>query len=261
MSNATAKDLFLRIKTYLSDDAIKKVVTYSFFGLLPILSGFILTPFYTRFLSQEEYGELSYFNILQGYAALIVILGIDASVSRYYFEFKRNDRVLKEMFASAFQFMLFFSFLACCAVFFIKSFLNHDIPDTIYMAIIGTTLFTVIVVTFINYHRDNQNLNKFIVYSVLLFVIMSISSLSGILFISKDAEGCIYGRLLGMLLLALGVATINYRFFFQKFSVKLFTKLMLFDFLHPLFSHWGHLRFVRPIHDRKDLHFKRSSHL
>ncbi len=228
MSNVSDKNMFSRLQDYLSDEAIKKIITYTFFGLLPILSGFILTPFYTRFLSQEEYGKLSYFNILQGYAALVVILGLDASISRYYFEFKRNDKVLKEMFASAFQFMFFFSFVACCVVFFIRSFLNHDIPVPIYMSIIGTTLFTAIVVTFINYYRDNQDLNKFIVYSVLLFVIMSLSSLSGILFISKDADGCIYGRLAGIALLAFGVIVVNYSFFFQKFSLKLFVKLMLF---------------------------------
>lgn len=196
----------------LTDDAVRKIAVYAVFGLLPIVSGFLLTPFYTRTLSQDEYGKLSYLNVLQSYFMLAVFLGIDNSLTRYYFEFRQNKDKLKTMFATSFQFIIFLSVLSGVVCYFLIEVFHVLSGLKDYLLVLFNVLFTALVTVFLNFYRDDQVLKKFIFVSVVQFIGVSAGSIGGILFISKTADGCYAGRALclGLSSIIIFVPNISY---------------------------------------------------
>jgi len=66
----------------------------SIYGLGTIVSqavGFILLPFYTKYLTPTDYGVMSLINITIDLVGLVFGLGIVAAVSRFYFEYETKE--------------------------------------------------------------------------------------------------------------------------------------------------------------------------
>ena len=217
-----------KIISFLSNEAVKKISTYTIFGLLPILSGFFLTPVYTRFLTQEEYGKLSYFNILQGYFTLVILLGLDNSLSRFYFEFSSEKEKIKAMFSSIFQFVFLLSIIFISIIYLLSKEVAFFENYIMHAIIIINVLFTSVIAVFLNYYRDSQQLNRYINTSIIQFVLISLGSILGIIFISKSAIGCFIGRGLGLGISFLILFILNLSFFISPFKKEFFIKLIKF---------------------------------
>ena len=76
----------------------KKSIIQSFVHIgvgtfLNMLIGFITTPIITRLVLPAEYGRLSIFNLYINIAVMVLCLGLDQSLVRYYY--KTNDIVYK----------------------------------------------------------------------------------------------------------------------------------------------------------------------
>ena len=217
-----------KLISFLRHESVKKISTYTIFGLLPILSGFFLTPAYTRFLTQEEYGKLSYFNILQGYFTLVVMLGLDNSLSRFFFEYASDNEKIKKMFSSILQFIFLLTFVLLLVIFILSKQIAFFENYFMHFIIIGNVLFTSVIAIFLNYYRDSQQLQNYITNSIIQFILLSAGSILGILFISKSAVGCFTGRCIGLAISFALLFISNLSFFTHRFNKSIFIKLFKF---------------------------------
>lgn len=211
-----------------SDDSFKKIVTYSFFGFLPILSGVVLTPVYTRLLSVEEYGKLSYYNLWMSYFTLLAFLGLDNSVARYFFEYKNDLKTVHRMFATTFQFIAAACLLLLLLTYLFAEKCGLDELRDMYVLLPGNVAFASAPALFLLYYQNQQKLNDFAKISLLQFVTISAGSVAGILFFSGTAQGCYSGRLAfqALLLLLLGIRNPGY--FFCRADLRLLREMLKF---------------------------------
>ena len=62
----------------------------SVYGLGTIIAqavGFLLLPFYTRYLTPTDYGVMSLVNITMDIIGIVAGLGVTTAMSRFYFDF------------------------------------------------------------------------------------------------------------------------------------------------------------------------------
>ena len=80
----------------ISKQFFKSSFIYSVIGALPYASGIILIPFFTQNLSPTDFGvNALYFTILY-FIQIISTFGFDTYIGIYYYEYKNNQRKLKE---------------------------------------------------------------------------------------------------------------------------------------------------------------------
>lgn len=70
----------------MKDSLFKKFMEYGVGSIITLLLGFITSPIITRIISPEQNGKFSMFNTVTNLLMLIVMLGLDQSYVRYYYE-------------------------------------------------------------------------------------------------------------------------------------------------------------------------------
>ncbi|MBU3134092.1 oligosaccharide flippase family protein [Clostridium gasigenes] len=70
----------------------KKFVEFGIGSIITLLLGFISSPIITRIISPEENGKFSMFNTVTNLLLVIVMLGLDQSYVRYYYEEEQHSR-------------------------------------------------------------------------------------------------------------------------------------------------------------------------
>lgn len=84
----------------------KNSAVYGIGTFLINTTGFLLIPFYTRFLTTEDYGIVSTLGVLITVLTTLYFLGQDSSVSRFFFDYKDELR-RRRYFSSIWFFMIF----------------------------------------------------------------------------------------------------------------------------------------------------------
>ncbi|MBC5628724.1 oligosaccharide flippase family protein [Clostridium sp. NSJ-6] len=71
---------------------LKKFMEYGVGSIITLLLGFITSPIITRLISPDENGRFSIFNTVTNLLMLIIILGLDQSYVRFYYEEEEDNR-------------------------------------------------------------------------------------------------------------------------------------------------------------------------
>lgn len=74
------------------DNLFKKFFDYAMGSGIVLLLGFISSPLITRLISPSEFGKFSMFNLFISILGVIILLGLDHSFVRYFYEEKEEDR-------------------------------------------------------------------------------------------------------------------------------------------------------------------------
>jgi O-antigen/teichoic acid export membrane protein len=121
--------------------SIKKLSTdFAFYGIIDVIQrsvSIILVPFYTRFLNQNDFGQLDMFLLLLSFAGVLIDFQFISGITRLYFEFISRD--LGDRFAGTVIFfrvliglvlalvLSLFGFFGFLEFEFIPSFLGHKL--------------------------------------------------------------------------------------------------------------------------------------
>src|SRR5690606_4560576 len=107
---------------------------YLVIGFLPLASNFLITPFFTRYLSPEEYGILALAALFQAYITIFISSGIDGAFSRLFFSYYKKPALLNA----------FFSTVLCCVagISAAYSLLLFTFGDEIFNLVFSNKLFT-----------------------------------------------------------------------------------------------------------------------
>lgn len=166
---------------------------------------FITTPIFTRFLSQNEYGQFN--NIATWVSILVIITGFDAhtSIIRSRFDFdedEMNSYILSSLVLSS-----LFTIIVYFIVIFINS-LNHEIflMDTKYINIIFLYLLVSPSFNMLQTkHRAKYRYKFFTFFSALSLCISTVFSILLVILMEDKLLGRVIGQYFPMFLLSLGI--------------------------------------------------------
>lgn len=71
----------------------KDSIVYGIGGIIARGVGFFFLPIYTRIFSPAEYGAIETLTILNSFLSLLLVMGMDAAQSFYFFEQKKNGKI------------------------------------------------------------------------------------------------------------------------------------------------------------------------
>jgi O-antigen/teichoic acid export membrane protein len=74
---------------------LKFIGAYTFLGFVPLAVSFFLLPLYASHLAPAEYGILTVANVTQTFATLILTLGLDGALGRFYFDYDTDEQRYK----------------------------------------------------------------------------------------------------------------------------------------------------------------------
>lgn len=193
-------------------------IFYLILGFLPLSVNFILAPIFTSVFETSEYGLLGLAGFFTHLFTVIIALGLQGSVNRFYFYYSGNDKLKNTLFSTVIILVLF---IFCCFL--------------IVFAIIGDSVFNIIVenheftynkygfwvyinsfstilnVVILSYYRNEARLRPFALVSISFFFFSLIGNLVGVFIYDLGAYGSIVGRAIGA-----GLATFPFMILFLQ---------------------------------------------
>lgn len=128
----------------------KKVIkNSSIYGIVSILQkaiGFFLLPLYTSYLTPEDYGITAVISAIVSFLSVFYMLSLNASISRFYFDYKDDEEKLKEFWGTNILFITINSLIMSCVLIIFHSFLIQpfakgiDFYPYIFLGLISITL-------------------------------------------------------------------------------------------------------------------------
>lgn len=84
-------------------------VLYTLGAMMTPLIGVLMLPIYTKYLTTSEYGILTTILMLLGLFQLLFLLGLNGSITRFYYEYEEDLKKLRNFLGTIFNFVFIFS--------------------------------------------------------------------------------------------------------------------------------------------------------
>jgi len=107
---------------------IRSTIIYGVAGMLPSLLGFVLLPFYSKYLSTSEYGIISAMGVLSGVLAVFSNLALDRAAFRFYFD-SNEPTERRKLLGTFFIGSIGVSVLCLCLLLLAKPLLSQTYPE------------------------------------------------------------------------------------------------------------------------------------
>ena len=205
---------------------MRKYITSSFsylaIGFLPLASNFLLTPFFTRYLSPEEYGILALAALLQAYLTILISSGFDSAFSRLFYQYYRKPKLLNDFFSTILFCVALISGLYSLLLFVVGEpllswvFSNDSFTFSQYGSLVLlTTVMALLHSISLAYYRNLENIEGFAWLAVAYFLLMTLGSVLGVMVFKLGAWGSLAGKALG----AAVVMVLFLLYFFSKHAL------------------------------------------
>jgi O-antigen/teichoic acid export membrane protein len=185
---------------------LKFIGAYTFLGFVPLAVSFFLLPLYASHLPPAEYGILTVANITQTFAILILVLGLDGALGRFYFDYDTDQDRYKLLGTVLFTIIgmtiAMAGFLALAGNWLFARFW-HDLPFHPYGWYVLIAAITQILYALIfTWYRNAENLRMAMGVALATTGCSFAGSVITIVFIRGDALGALVGKSVGF---AIGV--------------------------------------------------------
>ncbi|MCK5375201.1 MAG: oligosaccharide flippase family protein [Alphaproteobacteria bacterium] len=179
---------------------VKNTSLYTIGNILPSAAGFFLLPIYTRYLTPSDYGIVSSMQVLSTILAIIFTLAVERSVYRLYWDHKTEDE--KRDYLGT----IVIALAPIAAFILILLFLFQSLVGSIYASIpfypfyvyaILTSFFSVFARVPKIYLQLEQKAGKFVILSILQFVVDTTLVLWFVVRMKAGAEGMLKGHMVG----------------------------------------------------------------
>lgn len=210
---------------------------------MPLASGIILLPFYTNFLTTEQFGLLALYIAFTAIMQIIVNHGLDSYIGIHYIENKDNIKKIREIIGTSVV-LLFFIAVVFLLIFFITGntlfsyFSGLTKNKTLlefypwgFMSLL-TAIFNSLFKTYTTLLIYQQRPARFFLLNIFNFVLTIGISLPILLYEPYSLNGPMYGRLLS----GLGIFLLALFFFIKEFRLSFHKKLLrgIIVFCYPL---------------------------
>ncbi|MDD5773367.1 MAG: oligosaccharide flippase family protein [bacterium] len=206
---------------------------------------YLLLPIYTKYLSPEQYGILSLVTVFGSIVATLMQMGLQGAVSRFYYDYKDDERELKSYISTIFYFLIGFNllFLILLLLFgnnifhiFIKNEAVSFYPFG--FTVLFTTFFTLFSIVPLTLFRVRNQPFLYASFEIGRFVISAAFSIYFIVFANGLALGKLRGDFIGAVSLAVLFVTILilkkdiiFDFDYKKLKASLFYSFPLLPHL------------------------------
>ncbi|TDM46082.1 hypothetical protein ETI06_12195 [Macrococcoides goetzii] len=166
---------------------LKNSLLYTIGAMATPMIGFILLPFYTQHLKPAEYGTLTTVQSLVGFLQLVLTLSLYGAISRFYYDYYKNIKLVKEYLSTIFTFTLIFSGV-CSIILLVFSnqigpFIFSKIPvHPYYTYTIILSFVTGVISLPLALIRAQEKALEFVIFNILKSILIMITT---ILLISK----------------------------------------------------------------------------
>ena len=131
---------------------LKGFLTIGFGTIINIIISVITTPIITRIVDTKEYGQLSMFTTYSSIAVMVLCLGLDQSLIRYYYDLDSADyksSLIRFVYKVSIAISIVLVFFSGCIFIFAKKYINIDIVTIslliVFILIQITSRFSMIV--------------------------------------------------------------------------------------------------------------------
>jgi O-antigen/teichoic acid export membrane protein len=183
---------------------LKNISFYSIGNIIPQAAGFILLPIYTRYLTPSDYGIISSMQVLSAILTVFFTIAIDRSIYRLYFDYK-TDKDKRDYLGTITISIFFISMIILLLLFVFKGVVG-GIYKTIefypyYVYAILTAFFAVFSIIPKIYFQLNKNAGKFVIISILQFLLSTGFILWFVIGEKSGADGMLKGMMFANIVL------------------------------------------------------------
>lgn len=151
---------------------------YGLTGYLNVLAGIFLTPIYTRTLSMTDYGVLDIFNTWNGFALVLLPLGLPNALNRWYPDVKDQHEGAKTLFSTILLAVLVVGVVYALVMWGSESFFSRIfLEDTPRTRVYLLSIFIVLVQLFVTMNTKMLRIRymkwSFLAVSVTGFLVLS----------------------------------------------------------------------------------------
>ncbi|MEI6059575.1 MAG: oligosaccharide flippase family protein [Bacteroidota bacterium] len=229
---------------------ISESLIYTITGALPLASGLVLLPFYTNWLTSDQFGMLALYIAITMFMQILFNFGFDNYIGISYIDNKSTPEVQAEIIGTiVLSLLILGAFIIGSATVFgesIFSVFNNSSSEKTqllffpygFMALV-TAFFNSIFKTYTSLLIYQQRSGKYMFMNLLNFILTISISLTWLSLNKFSLEGPMWGRLLsgsGIFLMAISLFHKEYRLRFSGKYWILFRKFCTFLVIYQLFS-------------------------
>lgn len=212
---------------------IKSSFVYSVIGALPLASSVLLLPFYTNYLTKEQYGYLALYIAFTGIVQIFVNYGLEHYSGIIYVENKDDVQKTKEHIGTVVTLLLLIA-----AVFLIFFFITGDSLFSFYSGLtknrtllefypwgimsVLTAIFNSLFKTYVSLLIFQQRVSRYFWMNIYNFLLTVSISLAGLFYLPYTLNGPMYGRLLS----GVGIFLLAFYFFLKEYGIAFKISLM-----------------------------------
>lgn len=177
---------------------VKKVLkNSSIYGVVSILQkaiGFFLLPLYTSYLNPRDYGITAVVGAIVSFLSVFYMLSLNASISRFYFDYNEDEEKLKEFWGTNILFVIINSLVvSCIIIIFHRSLIGPftkgvDFYPYIFLGLISITLNPIYSI-FQSTLQAEQNGKKYGINNFLYFLVNLILTIVLVTYFKLQAKG------------------------------------------------------------------------
>jgi len=209
----------------------------SIYGLGTVVGqavSFLLLPLYTRYLTPADYGIMALVNATMGLIGVVVGLGINNAMSRFYFDFddpKDRNKVISTVYIITFFIAIFFSPLFYLSSNILSSLLFHsDKYNLLFFIASISLLLGMIVNVCVDYMRIIAASTKYVIISfVRMFLIIGLN-IWFIVILKTGVIGIFYSSLIGVSIFVIVLSIDLLKKIGIGFSFKLAREMISYSF-------------------------------
>jgi len=207
------------------NNIVKNTTIYTIGKVLPQAANFILLPVYTNYLTPRDYGIVNSLQVFSSILLILFTLALDRAIYRLFFDYKTETEqkeclgtITVAIFIVA-SVSVLFTFISNNYVVLMYKSINFY---PYYALIILSTYFSVFSIVPLVYYQITEKASKFVILSVIQFIITTLCILWYLVVKQLGAEGMLEGMLIANIAMIPIFLVITYK----HITIKIKTEIL-----------------------------------
>lgn len=181
-------------------DVLKNSFFYTIGNLLLKAFSFFLIPLYTSYLSPEQYGILNLANSFSSVLSMLLMMGLQYSVIRFFADYKDDRDKVAKMFGTVICFILALGVLISVVLILLRNYWSiYVFEDVSFFPVVLLAILISVVHGLYTVYQDilkgMQDAKRSIILTYIFFFLMLGSNIYTVVVLKMGASGILYSNL------------------------------------------------------------------
>lgn len=233
------KMIFMKINYIFKNNLFQSIGIYTFTNILGAAIPFLLLPFFTRWLTPDDYGKVAMFGLFSAFLSPVLGLSINGAIAQQYYDMKQGRYKNSRLLWNGFLLVSVMSLISVVIILLLKHFFMQYL--SLSLPVLLLSVFTTFASMFFQcYLTILQIRKKAWSYGLLQILFVTISaglSLSLVGYYDFSWEGRVYSSVISALVLGVAsfILVVKHKLIVFKFSKRDIKTLWNYGF--PLIFH------------------------